>query len=74
MGHVKLPVVPSGPTGYLTLIEKNMKRPLAIGALLAAILIIALGTWLKRGLSIDSCLDRGGRWNYELSVCEGASE
>lgn len=20
--------------------------------------------------SIDSCLDRGGRWNYEISVCE----
>ena len=26
--------------------------------------------WLYRELRIDSCLDQGGRWNYENSKCE----
>lgn len=27
---------------------------------------------VARFLDVDSCLDRGGRWNYELVGCEGA--
>ncbi len=26
--------------------------------------------WIKRFIQIDSCLDRSGRWNYELNECE----
>lgn len=26
----------------------------------------------QRDISIDSCLDMGGRWNYETNSCEGA--
>ena len=26
--------------------------------------------WIQRFLQVDSCLDRGGRWNYELNECE----
>lgn len=52
-----------------------MKRPFFVGlvAVLAAVLITA-GIWVKRELSIDSCLDRGGRWNDETAACEGALE
>ena len=35
---------------------------------------IALGLWLRHELKIDSCLDRGGAWNYDSAVCEGARE
>lgn len=52
-----------------------MKRIMAatlLAGLVAA--LIAAGLWVKRELSIDSCLDRGGRWNYELVTCEGATE
>lgn len=52
-----------------------MKRPFFVGFLvLLAAALIAAGLWFQRELSIDSCLDRGGRWNYEADVCEGASE
>jgi len=27
---------------------------------------------VARFLAVDSCLDLGGRWNYELGGCEGA--
>jgi len=34
------------------------------------ILLIVGGIWLRDQLQIDSCLDNGGRWNYEYSGCE----
>jgi hypothetical protein len=35
------------------------------------ILILIYGiNWTKRFFQIDSCLDKGGRWNYELNECE----
>ncbi|WP_166642746.1 hypothetical protein [Methylocaldum gracile] len=34
------------------------------------ILLMAGGIWLRKQLQIDSCLDAGGRWNYEEGVCE----
>lgn len=62
-------------TGYRVAIEAAMKRPFFVGFLvLLAGALIAAGMWVKRELSIDSCLDRGGRWSYEASVCERASE
>jgi hypothetical protein len=35
---------------------------------------IAGGFWFRHQMIIDSCLDRGGRWNYDTSGCEGARE
>jgi hypothetical protein len=32
--------------------------------------VIALACWIRRELKIDSCLDLGGRWDYQDSVCE----
>lgn len=29
-----------------------------------------LGIWGREYLKIDSCLDQGGRWNYDQSICE----
>lgn len=66
---------PSALTGCLMHIEETMKRPFFVGFLvLLAVVLIAIGIWFKRELSIDSCLDRGGRWNYEVAACEGATE
>jgi len=40
---------------------------LTIGVLIALI----FGTiWIERFFQIDSCLERSGRWNYELNECE----
>jgi len=30
----------------------------------------AVAWWVARQLSIDGCLDRGGRWDYERSLCD----
>jgi hypothetical protein len=48
-----------------------MKRPsrIAIWVLLGVVLL-AVGSFLKRQLDIDACLDKGGRWNCETSQCE----
>lgn len=40
---------------------------LVIGIVISLIFGI---NWVKRFFQIDSCLDRGGRWNYELNECE----
>lgn len=29
-----------------------------------------IGSLLRGCLAVDSCLDLGGRWNYEKKVCE----
>ena len=42
------------------------------GAALIVIVIIAVflfAEWLGIQLSIDRCLDRGGRWDYSLTGC-----
>lgn len=45
----------------------------AVIAALVFLLIAAVGLpHLLRALDIDSCLDRGGRWNAEQEKCEGA--
>jgi hypothetical protein len=45
---------------------------------LVVVLVVAVvavvGVWFAREMKIDSCLDRGGRWNYSLGQCEGAKE
>jgi len=48
------------------------RRKLIIGTLiLGTITILIFGIiWINRFFAIDSCLDSGGRWNYELNKCE----
>ena len=43
-------------------------------ALLAIVLLEGRGWWerYRRWDAIDTCLDAGGRWDYQLNVCEGA--
>ena len=50
-----------------------MKKKYAI----VLLLLIALGLlasvlWLKEQLAIDRCLDAGGRWRADKTVCEYA--
>ena len=42
-------------------------------ALIAASAAIALLMWAWSEISIDRCLDSGGRWNREKLACEGAT-
>lgn len=46
---------------------------IAIGVMVLIVVLIA-GRWLQVTLQIDSCLDDGGRWDYEKNHCEGARE
>jgi hypothetical protein len=39
-------------------------------AAIAAVGLLALAIWANHQLAIDACLDRGGRWNYEVDECE----
>lgn len=34
------------------------------------ILIILVFDWLSKNIDIDSCLDSGGRFNYQDAICE----
>ena len=43
-------------------------RVLLILALVA--LLTLLGLYLREGVSIDACLDRGGSYNYRLAECD----
>lgn len=42
--------------------------------IIVAIVFIALAAWvlpkIKTFFKLDACLDRGGRWNYELNKCD----
>ena len=38
---------------------------------IAALLVLAIGLLIWRELEISSCLDLGGRWDYDNDVCEG---
>ena len=43
-----------------------------IVAILGFITISIFGIkWITKFSKIDACLDKGGRWNYELNKCEG---
>ncbi|GAB7088346.1 hypothetical protein [Marinifilum fragile] len=35
-----------------------------------AIIAFYATNWFKEFVAIDSCLDKGGKWNYELKKCE----
>ncbi len=53
--------------------KRKVTRKLIIIILLIIGIIITLIIgikWTKRFFQIDSCLESGGRWNYELNECE----
>jgi hypothetical protein len=45
-----------------------MKKTIGIAAVILAFLMFVW--WAKGQLAIDSCLDSGGRWSYEKSLCQ----
>ena len=45
-----------------------MKTSVAIG--IGIVLAVLVGVWLYRQTAIDSCLDRGGRWDHATNTCE----
>jgi hypothetical protein len=48
-----------------------MRTRTAVVLLIAvAIVSLTFGYWLRGFMAIDSCLDAGGRWNYERGFCE----
>lgn len=51
-----------------------MKKNKTLTIIIGLLTIFCLGIWLAREMRIDSCLDRGGRWNNEIAICEGATE
>jgi hypothetical protein len=37
--------------------------------------LVYAGRWAYiQVIVIDSCLDRGGRWNYDVGACDGARD
>ena len=55
---------------HLATEDSAMKRKSVIWIIVAVALLMVGGYWLRRNLQIDSCLDNGGRWNYQQSSCE----
>jgi hypothetical protein len=49
-----------------------MNRRKLLGYAVLLLLAGALAVWLRGCIRIDSCLDRGGAWNYEVGSCVGA--
>ena len=39
-------------------------------SVLVLVSLIFAAAWIRNQLAIDSCLDRGGAWNYEQSQCQ----
>jgi len=39
-------------------------------SLAVAVVVVAATIYLRRELAIDSCLDSGGRWDYDAGVCD----
>ncbi|MBB6562186.1 hypothetical protein HNP48_004895 [Acidovorax soli] len=51
-----------------------MTQLLRVGIILSiAAAVVAGGIWLDCEMSIDSCLDRGGAWDYQQARCEMAA-
>jgi hypothetical protein len=50
----------------------NKKYFIITISLIGISLISVIGIkWIKHSIQIDKCLDKGGKWNYELNRCEG---
>jgi hypothetical protein len=47
-----------------------MNRKTGIILVIIICVFVTAGFWLRNQFRIDSCLDQGGRWNYEAGECE----
>jgi hypothetical protein len=47
-----------------------MKINKKIMILIVVVILITGVIWVKGFLSVDSCLDSGGRWSDEMKTCE----
>ena len=48
--------------------ERLVRAIKLVAAVLAAIFLLH---WCRGFISIDRCLDKGGRWNHDAGACEG---
>ena len=48
-------------------------RKILLGVFVVA-LLVAVELWMQDEVQIDSCLDRGGKWDQERQMCDGATE
>jgi len=60
------------PTKSVLAANMQIKKLLSFMFLLALLVLFVL--WLRNEVRIDSCLDRGGRWDDSKQLCEGATE
>ena len=67
-GILTVPLLIASFLGYLMRRADSNRRKIWIVAWLMFLLLFEVFFW--QVVRIDQCLDRGGRWNYELSVCE----
>jgi len=50
-------------------------RPSRLTLFIVMLAVLAmLGLWVRNVMKIDSCLDRGGKWDERRQICEGAVE
>jgi hypothetical protein len=66
----------SGPMGFPLATEGYAMRKSFV-FFTFALTVVTLAwfvLWLMSELAIDGCLDRGGRWNYEVKACEGIAD
>ena len=47
-------------------------KKILLGAFVLA-LLVTVGLWLQDVVRVDSCLDRGGKWDQERHICEGVT-
>jgi hypothetical protein len=48
------------------------KQKVLFVCIAVAVVLSVFSIWLVGELRIDSCLDRGGQWDYEQRKCDGA--
>ncbi len=50
----------------------SRKKTVILWIVLLFVLLVSgyLFPHIRRFLAVDTCLDRGGRWDYEKNVCE----
>jgi hypothetical protein len=48
-----------------------LSRKAKLIAVIVALCVAAMGlAWIKYWLSVDECLDSGGRWDYDAKECD----
>lgn len=49
--------------------RKRRRKRLVVSVVIGLMIVAAL-IYLRGQLAIDSCLDLGGRWDYERNACD----